>query len=35
MGSIGEDPHWDAFSTLHDYILQAYPLMWVSTLQRA
>ena len=26
MGSIGEDPRWDVFSELHDYLSHAFPL---------
>ncbi|KAH9834221.1 carboxypeptidase S [Rhodofomes roseus] len=27
MGPVGEDPRWEAFAPLHEYLLQAFPLI--------
>lgn len=30
MDPVGADPRWDAFGPLHDYLLEAFPLVYVS-----
>lgn len=32
MDPVGEDPRWDVFSDLHDYLLQAFPLTYANVL---
>ena len=32
MDPVGEDPRWDVFSDLHDYLLQAFPLTYANAL---
>jgi len=29
MEPVGVDPRWDVFGPFHDYLLQAFPLMYV------
>ena len=29
MGSVGEDPRWQVFGPFHDYLLGAFPLVYV------
>ena len=30
MEPVGVDPRWDAFGPFHDYLLKAFPLVYVS-----
>jgi hypothetical protein len=29
MGPVGEDPRWEVFGPFHDYLLGAFPLLYV------
>ena len=29
MGPVGEDPRWQVFGPFHDYLLEAFPLVYV------
>ena len=29
MDPVGVDPRWDAFGPFHDYLLEAFPLVYV------
>jgi len=29
MDPVGVDPRWDAFGSFHDYLLEAFPLVYV------
>lgn len=29
MGPVGTDPRWEKFGTFHDYMLKAFPLVYV------
>ena len=29
MEPVGVDPRWDAFGPFHDYLLEAFPLVYV------
>ena len=29
MGPVGVDPRWDVFGPFHDYLRQAFPLVYV------
>jgi len=35
MEPVGVDPRWDAFGPFHDYLLGAFPLVYVFQLIRA
>ena len=29
MGPVGEDPRWEVFGPFHDYLREAFPLVYV------
>ena len=29
MGPVGEDPRWEVFGPLHNYLQEAFPLVYV------
>jgi len=35
MEPVGVDPRWDAFGPFHDYLLKAFPLVYVFLRARA
>lgn len=30
MAPVGEDPRWEAFGPFHDYLLKAFPQVYVN-----